>query len=197
MNKINDIVRELREDYPAVDVTTVVFSNDFAGIGCCVIPQDRVLAIIKSLEALGLAQVQMMPISQDAATIAQTAHVIINRLTEENERLRVAQAQSREYEAARANLREAWDALAMIRETVETLAPSGSVKAAEHLDGPTLVHEADSLVAGIMAIASPVPSTLRGSGWRSDCPACVASKFACDEHYSASPVSSADQSGAA
>ncbi len=24
---------------------------------------------------------------------------------------------------------------------------------------------------------------VRGCGWRSDCPACVASKFTCDEHY--------------
>lgn len=27
------------------------------------------------------------------------------------------------------------------------------------------------------------PATTRGCGWRSDCPACVASKFTCDEHY--------------
>lgn len=33
MSEISDIVRELREDYPAVDVTTVVFSRDFAGVG--------------------------------------------------------------------------------------------------------------------------------------------------------------------
>jgi hypothetical protein len=49
---MGDIIRELREDYPAVDVTTVVFSRDFAGVGCCVIPQDRVLAIISDVEAL-------------------------------------------------------------------------------------------------------------------------------------------------
>jgi len=49
---MNDLIRELREDYPAVDVTTVVFSRDFAGVGCCVIPQDRVLAIISELERL-------------------------------------------------------------------------------------------------------------------------------------------------
>jgi hypothetical protein len=49
---VSDIIRELREDYPAVDVTTVVFSRDFAGVGCCVIPQDRVLAIIGDVEAL-------------------------------------------------------------------------------------------------------------------------------------------------
>lgn len=49
---MNDFIRELREDYPAVDVTTVVFSRDFAGVACCVIPQDRVLAIISELERL-------------------------------------------------------------------------------------------------------------------------------------------------
>jgi hypothetical protein len=48
---ISEIARELRDDYPAVDVTTVVLSRDFAGVGCCVIPQDRVLAIIAALEA--------------------------------------------------------------------------------------------------------------------------------------------------
>jgi hypothetical protein len=49
---MSDLIRELREDYPAVDVTTVVFSRDFAGVGCCVIPQGRVLVIIAALEAL-------------------------------------------------------------------------------------------------------------------------------------------------
>lgn len=65
------------------------------------------------------------------------------------------EAKERAYEACRDNLREAWSALAMIRETVETFAPSGSVKAAEHLDGPTFMHEADALVAGILAITHP------------------------------------------
>lgn len=49
---MTDIIRELREEYPAVDVTTVVFSADFSGVGCCVIPQDRVLAITGDIEAL-------------------------------------------------------------------------------------------------------------------------------------------------
>ena len=53
----------------------------------------------------------------------------------------------------RANLREAWAALAMIRETVETLGPPGAVKGAEYLDGPAFMHEADALVNGIRAIA--------------------------------------------
>lgn len=67
---------------------------------------------------------------------------------------RVSRSRERGYAAARANLREARSALAMIRETVETLAPSGSVKASEHLDGPTFMHEADALVAGIAALSS-------------------------------------------
>jgi Restriction alleviation protein Lar len=67
---------------------------------------------------------------------------------------RVAAAREKGYAAARANLQEAWSALAMIRETIETLAPSGSVKAAEHLDGPTFMHEAEALVAGILALSS-------------------------------------------
>lgn len=49
---MTDIARELRDDYPAVDVTTVVFSRDFAGVGCCVIPQDRVMAVIGALETM-------------------------------------------------------------------------------------------------------------------------------------------------
>jgi hypothetical protein len=65
----------------------------------------------------------------------------------------------RAHEAARENLKEAWSALAMIREAVETLAHSGSVKAAEHLDGPTFMHEAEALVAGIMALTSTEPQT--------------------------------------
>lgn len=56
---------------------------------------------------------------------------------------------------AQQNLREAWAALAMIRETVETLAPIGSVKAAEQLDGPTFMHEAEALVEGIRRMAKP------------------------------------------
>ena len=70
-----------------------------------------------------------------------------------------AQQPSKAHDAALANLKEAWAALAMIREAVETLAPSGSVKAAEHLDGPTFMHEAEALVAGVMAISPSVSST--------------------------------------
>jgi hypothetical protein len=51
-----------------------------------------------------------------------------------------------------ANLQEAWAALAIIRETVETLGPVGSMKASEHLDGPTFMHEADEIVSAIRAL---------------------------------------------
>lgn len=64
----------------------------------------------------------------------------------------------RERDALRDNLREAWSALGMIREAVETLAPSGSVKAAENLAGPTFMHEAEALVAGIQSMSIPAQS---------------------------------------
>jgi hypothetical protein len=60
---------------------------------------------------------------------------------------------STEAQVMRANLQEAWAALAIIREAVETLAPIGSVKGAEYLDGPTFAHEAEAIVAGIIAMA--------------------------------------------
>lgn len=49
---MTDTARDLRENFPPVDVTAVVFSRDFSGIGCCVIPQDRVLAIADEIERL-------------------------------------------------------------------------------------------------------------------------------------------------
>jgi hypothetical protein len=52
MTATADLIRELRDDFPAVDVTTVVFSRDFAGVGCCVIPQEKVLEIISRLQEL-------------------------------------------------------------------------------------------------------------------------------------------------
>lgn len=64
-----------------------------------------------------------------------------------------------EAEAFRNNLREAWAALAMIRDTVETLGPVGAMKASEHLDGPTFMHEADKIVRGIRALS---PATSAG-----------------------------------
>jgi hypothetical protein len=52
MTATADLIRELRDDFPAVDVTTVVFSRDFAGMGCCIIPQEKVLEIIARIQAL-------------------------------------------------------------------------------------------------------------------------------------------------
>jgi hypothetical protein len=49
---MSELARELRDNYPAVDVTTVIFSADLAGVGCCVIPQDRVIAITDEIEQL-------------------------------------------------------------------------------------------------------------------------------------------------
>lgn len=57
------------------------------------------------------------------------------------------------YKAALENLREAWAALALIRETIETLGPVGAVQASEHLPGPTFMHEAEALVQGIQLMA--------------------------------------------
>lgn len=65
--------------------------------------------------------------------------------------------QGKAWDALLANLREAWSALAMIRETLETLGPVGAVPASEHLEGPTLMHEAEALVHGIQALASSQP----------------------------------------
>lgn len=58
------------------------------------------------------------------------------------------------HQVAIENVREAWVALAMIREAIELLGPVGALKASEHLDGPTFMHEAEALVAGIQRIAS-------------------------------------------
>jgi len=51
----------------------------------------------------------------------------------------------------RRKYREAWEALSMIRETVETLGPVGCVRNAEYLE-PSFMHEAEALVEGIVAI---------------------------------------------
>jgi hypothetical protein len=83
----------------------------------------------------------------------------ITRLQDAKRRaLQIADERAEEANRLRANLQEAWAALTMIRETVETLAPSGAVKAAEHLDGPTFMHEAEALVAGIVALAGQSPA---------------------------------------
>lgn len=54
-----------------------------------------------------------------------------------------------ELRCLRENLQEAWAALRIIREAVETLGPIGAMRAEEHLDGPTLMHEAEAIVEGI------------------------------------------------
>lgn len=51
---------------------------------------------------------------------------------------------------AQRNLGDAWAAMRMIREAVETLGPIGAMPAEEHLAGPTFLHEAEAIVAGIM-----------------------------------------------
>lgn len=60
------------------------------------------------------------------------------------------------------NLQEAWAALTMIRETVETFAPPGSVTNAEYL-GPEFMQEAEAIVRGIRAMAEFIPDTPRGA----------------------------------
>lgn len=72
--------------------------------------------------------------------------------------MKVSAAREKGYAAARANLQEAWAAMALIRETVETLGPIGAVPAAEHLDGPTFMHEAEAIVNGIQALALTRPN---------------------------------------
>lgn len=49
VSELRQIAQDLRDNYPAVDLTNTVFSADFAGVYCCVIPQDRVLEIIAAL----------------------------------------------------------------------------------------------------------------------------------------------------
>ncbi len=51
---------------------------------------------------------------------------------------------------AQRSRQDAWAALGMIREAVETLGPIGAMPAEESLAGPTFLHEADAIVAGIM-----------------------------------------------
>lgn len=51
---------------------------------------------------------------------------------------------------AQRNLGDAWASMRMIREAVETLGPIGAMPAEEHLAGPTFLHEAEAIVAGIM-----------------------------------------------
>lgn len=59
-------------------------------------------------------------------------------------------SEAKGYEACRSNLADAWAAMRMIRKAVETLGPIGTMPAEEHLAGPTFLHEAEAIVAGIM-----------------------------------------------
>jgi len=67
--------------------------------------------------------------------------------------VRRTEGEVRELQALRGNLAEAWAALRMIREAIETLGPVGSLQAMEHASSPTLMYEAAILVQGIRAIA--------------------------------------------
>jgi hypothetical protein len=49
MTNYQTLADELENEFPAVDVTTVVFSGGFAGVGCCVIPQDKVIEVVAAL----------------------------------------------------------------------------------------------------------------------------------------------------
>lgn len=91
--------------------------------------------------------------ADEPQTVPETYRETVNK---------VAAAREKGYAAARANLQEAWSAMAMIRETVETLGPSGAVPAAEHLAGPTFMHEAEAIVNGIQALALSRPHQLPG-----------------------------------
>lgn len=57
---------------------------------------------------------------------------------------------TREGSLAQSNLMDGWTAMRMIREAVETLGPIGAMPSEEHLAGPTFLHEAEAIVAGIM-----------------------------------------------
>lgn len=61
-------------------------------------------------------------------------------------------------EAGQRNLKEAWESLAMIRETVETLGPVGAIASGEHTactpgEKGHFIREAEELVKGIRKIA--------------------------------------------
>ena len=50
------------------------------------------------------------------------------------------------------NRRNAWAAISMIRDAVETLGPVGALVAGEHI-GPAMTDEAEAIVAGIQRLA--------------------------------------------
>ena len=64
----------------------------------------------------------------------------------------------------RENMQNAWAALRMIRETVETLGPPGilpSEEAVLGLYGPEPVHEATAIVEGLRKLMQPATSAER------------------------------------
>lgn len=78
------------------------------------------------------------------------------------------------YAAALNNLRDAWDSMALLRETVETLAPVGAMKSGEAVccrDAPTFSAEAFEIIRGIQAIhdaateKAAAPKVSRGTEW--------------------------------
>jgi hypothetical protein len=75
----------------------------------------------------------------------------LKRLRAENERLR------HELAASRANLQALWQALALIRDAIEELAPVGAMRSGEVVmgaEGPEPHHEAEELIRGIQAIVA-------------------------------------------
>ena len=75
----------------------------------------------------------------------------VKRLRADNERLR------HELAASRANLQALWQALALIRDAIEELAPIGAMRSSEAVmgaSGPEPHHEAEELIRGIQAIVA-------------------------------------------
>ncbi len=59
--------------------------------------------------------------------------------------------------ASRANLQALWQALALIRDAIEELAPVGAMRSSEAVmgaEGPEPHHEAEELIRGIQAIVA-------------------------------------------
>lgn len=67
---------------------------------------------------------------------------------------------ARGVEVVTTNLREAWSALAMIRDAIETLGPVGAMRSSEAvccLTAPTFNAEAEEIIRGIQAIRALTP----------------------------------------
>lgn len=58
------------------------------------------------------------------------------------------------------NIRDGWDALAMIREAVENSAPVGSVPRSEYLAEPTPFHEAMAIIQGVAAMRAQMDEAI-------------------------------------